>query len=77
MTGIIVAILLALILKRFPNFKIDERALLIELPPYRIPTMKMIWHSMWERTSGYIKKAVTIIMGVMIILWGLMYFPIV
>ncbi len=75
MTGIIVAILLALILKRFPNFKIDERALLIELPPYRIPTMKMIWHSMWERTSGYIKKAVTIIMGVMIILWGLMYFP--
>jgi ferrous iron transport protein B len=75
MTGIVVAILVALILKRFPSFAIDERALLIELPPYRIPTLKMVWHSMWERTSEYIKKAVTIIMGVMIILWGLMYFP--
>ena len=75
MTGIIVAILVALILKRFPSFAIDEKALLIELPPYRIPTLKMLWNSMWERTSEYIKKAVTIIMGVMIILWGLMYFP--
>jgi ferrous iron transport protein B len=75
MTGVGVAIVVALILKRFPSFAIDERALLIELPPYRVPTLKMIWSSMLERTSEYIKKAVTIIMGVMIILWGLMYFP--
>lgn len=48
---------------------------LIELPPYRMPTVKMIWNSMWIRTKEYVQKAGTVILGVLIILWALTYFP--
>jgi ferrous iron transport protein B len=47
----------------------------MELPPYRMPTMKGLFIHTWERTWQYIKKAGTIILGISIILWALMTFP--
>ena len=47
----------------------------MELPPYRVPTMKGLLIHTWERTWQYIKKAGTIILGISIILWALMTFP--
>jgi ferrous iron transport protein B len=47
----------------------------MELPPYRMPTMKGLLIHTWERTWQYIKKAGTIILGISIILWALMTFP--
>lgn len=73
--GIFVAILVGLTFKKHKYFKTDDRALLIELPPYRIPSMKMITRSAFTRTGSYLKKATTVIMGVLIILWALTYFP--
>ncbi|MGX6590761.1 ferrous iron transport protein B [Cetobacterium ceti] len=73
--GIVVAIFVGLILKNFKGFKSEDRALLIELPPYRIPSLKVIWRSTVTRTCEYIKKATTVIMGILIILWALTYFP--
>ena len=47
----------------------------MELPPYRAPTLKgMVIHT-WERTWQYIRKAGTVILGVSIILWAAMTFP--
>jgi ferrous iron transport protein B len=47
----------------------------MELPPYRIPTIKGLLIHTWERTWQYIKKAGTVILGVSILLWTMMTFP--
>jgi len=47
----------------------------MELPPYRAPTIKGLLIHTWERTWQYIKKAGTIILGFSIILWAMMTFP--
>ena len=73
--GIIVAILVGLGLKNLKGFKSENKALLIELPPYRIPSLKVILNSTWLRVFDYIKRAGTVILGIMMILWALTYFP--
>lgn len=75
LVGILVAIGLGKAFSNHPYFKSDGKALLIELPPYRLPTIKMIFTYTYRKTSEYVKKAGTIILGILIILWGLMYFP--
>ncbi|WP_297407091.1 ferrous iron transport protein B [uncultured Cetobacterium sp.] len=73
--GIVVAISVGLILKNFKMFKSEGRALLIELPPYRVPSLRVIVRSTVTRTGSYLKKATTIIMGMLMVLWALTYFP--
>ena len=48
---------------------------LMELPPYRLPTLKSIIIHSWGRVWQYIRKAGTIILGVTIILWASMSYP--
>lgn len=73
--GILVAIGIGKIFSKHSYFRADERALLIELPPYRMPTAKMIISSTFRKTWSYVKKAGTIILGMLVILWALSYFP--
>jgi len=47
----------------------------MELPPYRLPTVKGLLIHTWERTWQYVKKAGTVILGFSIILWVMMTFP--
>ena len=47
----------------------------MELPPYRTPTLKGLLIHTWERTWQYIKKAGTIILAVSLLIWALMSFP--
>ena len=47
----------------------------MELPPYRMPTLKGLLIHTWERTWYYIRKAGTVILGLSIILWAMMTFP--
>jgi len=47
----------------------------MELPPYRFPTLRGLIIHTWERTWQYIKKAGTIILGISILLWAMMTFP--
>jgi ferrous iron transport protein B len=47
----------------------------MELPPYRLPTLKGLLIHTWERTWRYIKKAGTVILGISILLWAMMTFP--
>jgi len=47
----------------------------MELPPYRFPTIRGLLIHTWERTYQYIKKAGTVILGISILLWALMTFP--
>ena len=47
----------------------------MELPPYRMPTLKGLLIHTWERTSAYVKKAGTVILGISVLLWAMMTFP--
>jgi ferrous iron transport protein B len=47
----------------------------MELPPYRLPTIKGLLIHTWERTWQYIKKAGTVILGISIIVWAMMTYP--
>ncbi|QTA79642.1 Fe(2+) transport protein A/Fe(2+) transporter protein B [Desulfonema limicola] len=47
----------------------------MELPPYRMPTIKGIFIHTWERAWQYIKKAGTFILAVSILIWAAMTFP--
>jgi len=73
-TGILVAIAMALLFKRF-FFRTEEAPFVMELPPYRIPTMKATTNHMWGRAVHYLKKIGGIILIASIIIWALGYFP--
>ena len=47
----------------------------MELPPYRLPTLKGLFIHTWERGWQYIKKAGTIILGLSVLIWAAMTFP--
>ncbi len=47
----------------------------LELPPYRVPTLKGLLIHTWERTWMYVKKAGTVILAISILLWAMMTFP--
>jgi ferrous iron transport protein B len=53
----------------------EQSPFVMELPPYRTPTIKGLAIHTWERTWHYIKKAGTVILGVSILMWALMTFP--
>jgi len=72
--GIVLAIVCAKIL-RSTLFKGESVPFVMELPPYRLPTLKGVLIHMWERAGLYLKKAGTIILGVSVILWAMTSFP--
>jgi ferrous iron transport protein B len=53
----------------------ESTPFVMELPPYRLPTLKGLLIHTWERTWQYIRKAGTVILGISILLWALMTFP--
>jgi len=72
--GIALAVLSAKLL-RTTVFKGETSPFLMELPPYKVPTMKGALFQMWERARLFLRKAGTMIMGVSIVLWALSSFP--
>jgi ferrous iron transport protein B len=72
--GIILAIVSAKLL-RSTLFKGASAPFVMELPPYRVPTIKGVLIHMWERGWLYLKKAGTIILGVSIVLWAMTSYP--
>ncbi|MDR2083675.1 MAG: ferrous iron transport protein B [Bacteroidales bacterium] len=72
--GIIFGILTALILKK-TVFKNESDEFVIELPPYRIPTLRNTLIHMWDKSVQYIKKIGSVILFASIIIWALGYFP--
>jgi ferrous iron transport protein B len=53
----------------------ESAPFVMELPPYRRPTLRGLWLHTWERTWMYVRKAGTWILAVAVILWALMTFP--
>ncbi|MBU0512097.1 MAG: ferrous iron transport protein B [Chloroflexi bacterium] len=74
--GILTAIVLGIILKNTVFKGKESSTFVMELPPYRLPTLKGIWFHIWERTSAFVRKAWTIILATSIIIWLLMAIPV-
>ena len=72
--GIIVGLLWALVLRK-TMYKGETPIFIMELPPYRLPTWRMILSSVSTRTMAFVKKAGTFITATMIFLWALMNIP--
>lgn len=72
--GIVVAIIVAFILKR-TVLKAPPPPFLMELPPYRLPNLRTVFQNMVTRAWLFLKRAGTVILAISIILWALTYFP--
>ena len=71
--GPVLAILSGLILKRF-LFRGEPAPFLLELPPYRMPTLHNIWLHVWERVRDFLVRAGTIIAAMSVVIWFLQSF---
>ncbi len=67
--------LLAAKLLRVTVLKGAPTPFVMELPPYRFPTLRGLLIHTWERTYQYIKKAGTVILGISVLLWAMMTYP--
>lgn len=74
LVGIVLAILTALVMKRIAFAK-KEVPFVMELPPYRIPTLKNTSLHMWHKGQQYLKKMGNVILLASILIWALGYFP--
>ncbi|MDD2462994.1 MAG: ferrous iron transport protein B [Desulfobulbus sp.] len=62
-------------LLRMTVLKGESTPFVMELPPYRFPTIKGLFIHTWERTWQYMKKAGTVILGISILIWAMMTYP--
>ncbi len=68
--GIAAVIVSGIILKKTKLFSGETSPFVMELPAYHWPTVSNIWHSVWERTWSFVKKAGTVILLSAIIIWA-------
>jgi ferrous iron transport protein B len=76
LTGITMAILMGVVFKHTMFKGYEESPFVMELPPYRMPTLKAIWYHTWEHTSSFLRKVTTIVLLASVVIWLLMAVPV-
>jgi ferrous iron transport protein B len=72
--GIVVALLMAWVFKN-TLLKGEAPLLIMELPPYKRPLVKVVIRHMWDRSRLFLRRAGTVILGINIVLWFLATYP--
>lgn len=72
--GVLAAVGVAAVLKR-TLMKGGRPLYVMELPPYRMPSWRSIFASVWERSMLFVKNAGSVILAVSIVLWFLASYP--
>lgn len=72
--GVILSVVVALLFKRI-FFNKEEVPFVMELPPYRIPTIRNSLVHMWSKSVQYLQKMGNVILVASILIWALGYFP--
>lgn len=57
----LIGILIALLVSTFMNkfiLKNEDSVFIVELPTYRVPSIRTLWRSTWEKAKGFVKKQV-------------------
>jgi ferrous iron transport protein B len=70
--GIVTALILAKIFSS-TILKSETSLFVIELPPYRLPQIRSLWRSTWDKGKGFIRKAGTFIFAGSVFIWLLSY----
>jgi len=72
--GVVLAVVLAKLL-RVTLLRGEAPPFVIELPLYRLPTLRSLAVHMWDRSWMYLRKAGTVILGISILMWAMTNFP--
>jgi ferrous iron transport protein B len=72
--GIVVALLMAWLFKK-TILKGEPPLLIMELPPYKRPVVRVALRHMWDRSKLFLRRAGTVILGINIILWFMATYP--
>ena len=70
---LLMAVFSGILMKR-TLFRGEPAPFLLELPPYRMPTLKNIWLHVWERVRDFLTRAGTVILAMSVVLWFLQNF---
>ena len=73
-TGIALALLSSLLFRK-TILRGDMSPFVMELPPYRMPTLAGLWWHVRDKTQQYIRKAGTVLLAASILIWVLVTFP--
>ena len=72
--GIVVALAMAWLFKK-TLLKGETPMLVMELPPYKRPLLRIVLRHMWDRSKLFLRRAGTVILGINILLWFLASYP--
>jgi ferrous iron transport protein B len=72
--GILLALGLSLLMRR-TVLRGQAAPFVLELPPYRVPTLRAMLMQMYDRSRMYVRKAGTIILAISIVLWAISAYP--
>ncbi|MFQ5651186.1 MAG: ferrous iron transport protein B [bacterium] len=73
--GILAALAAAQVIKRFVGRTQKPSTFIMELPPYRMPSLRWTLLQMWERAKIFVTDAGKIILAMSIVLWFLASYP--
>jgi ferrous iron transport protein B len=73
-TGAVMGLVAAKVLK-LTAFKGVDEPFVMEMPKYRFPTMRLLFHTVWGETKMYLRKAGTFIAGATVLIWFLSNYP--
>jgi len=73
-SGAILGLFAAKVLKLFV-FKGEDEPFVMEMPKYRMPSLKLIWHTVYGQAKSYLKKAGTFILAASVLIWFASNYP--
>ena len=73
-SGALLGLLMAKVLKTFV-FKGEDEPFVMEMPKYRMPSLKLVWHTVYGQAKSYMKKAGTFILMAAILIWFASNYP--
>jgi ferrous iron transport protein B len=72
--SVVIALLMALILRK-TIFRGEPSTFILELPRYKLPTLRDVARTVFDRGAVFTKQAGTVILAMSVVLWFLAYFP--
>jgi ferrous iron transport protein B len=73
-SGALLGLVMAKVL-RVVVFKGEDDPFVMEMPKYRLPSIKLLWHTVYSNAKGYVKKAGTFILLAAVLVWFASNYP--
>ena len=74
LSGAIFGLFMAKLLRVFV-FKSKDEPFVMEMPKYRLPSLKLLWHTVYSNAKEYLKKAGTFILLAAVLVWFASNYP--